>query len=112
MRRDGLEVDRFNLLRDLFPGKRIVIAEFSWPSAGYNRRDANPGEIAQAEVLRDFVRRAEALGNGRGQSLHLCGVRDIDPAGQHRRAGRQHFGHLLQWDECAGWPDHLHQRPL
>src|SRR6266571_1924605 len=29
-------VDRFNLLRDIFPGKRIVIAEFGWPSAGYN----------------------------------------------------------------------------
>ena len=26
-----------------YPGKRIVIAEFGWPSAGYNRRDANPG---------------------------------------------------------------------
>ena len=39
-----------------------MIAEFGWPSAGYNRRDANPGKLAQAEVLRDFVNRAEALG--------------------------------------------------
>lgn len=51
----------YDKLRRSFPGKRIVIAEFGWPSAGPNRRDANPGEIAQAEVLRDFVRRAEAL---------------------------------------------------
>ena len=44
-----------------YPGKRIVIAEFGWPSAGYNLQDANPGRIEQATVLRDFVSRAEAL---------------------------------------------------
>src|SRR6267143_4651202 len=33
-------VDRFNLLRDIFPGKRVVIAEFGWPSAGYNLLNA------------------------------------------------------------------------
>ncbi len=52
----------YNKLRLAYPGKRIVIAEFGWPSAGYNRRDAVPGKIAQAEVLRDFLSRAEALG--------------------------------------------------
>jgi exo-beta-1,3-glucanase (GH17 family)/cellulose synthase/poly-beta-1,6-N-acetylglucosamine synthase-like glycosyltransferase len=52
----------YNRLRQAYPGKRIVIAEFGWPSAGYNRRDAYPGQIAQAQVLRDFVTRAEALG--------------------------------------------------
>jgi exo-beta-1,3-glucanase (GH17 family)/cellulose synthase/poly-beta-1,6-N-acetylglucosamine synthase-like glycosyltransferase len=52
----------YNKLRDAYPGKRIVIAEFGWPSAGYNRRDAFPGRTAQAEVLRDFVSRADALG--------------------------------------------------
>ncbi len=45
----------YNRLRQAHPGKRIVIAEFGWPSAGYNRRDAYPGQMAQAEVLRDFV---------------------------------------------------------
>lgn len=49
-------------LRQAFPGKRIVIAEFGWPSAGYNRRDANPGRAEQATVVRDFVSHAEALG--------------------------------------------------
>jgi hypothetical protein len=44
------------------PGKRIVIAEFGWPSAGYNRRDANPDPLVQARVLRSFVARAESLG--------------------------------------------------
>jgi exo-beta-1,3-glucanase (GH17 family)/cellulose synthase/poly-beta-1,6-N-acetylglucosamine synthase-like glycosyltransferase len=52
----------YNRLRQAHPGKRIVIAEFGWPSAGYNRRDAYPGQMAQAGVLRDFVTRAEALG--------------------------------------------------
>jgi exo-beta-1,3-glucanase (GH17 family)/cellulose synthase/poly-beta-1,6-N-acetylglucosamine synthase-like glycosyltransferase len=52
----------YDQLRRSYPGKRVVIAEFGWPSAGYNRRDAYPGRLAQAEVLRDFVTRAEALG--------------------------------------------------
>src|SRR5438445_869306 len=55
-------VDRYNLLRNLFPGKRIVIAEFGWPSAGYNLRNADPGPFQQALTLRNFVSRAEALG--------------------------------------------------
>ena len=50
------------LLRDKFPGKRIVIAEFGWPSAGYNLVNADPGPFQQASVLRNFVARAEAMG--------------------------------------------------
>src|SRR5262249_15870860 len=49
-------------LRRTHPGKRIVIAEFGWPSAGYNMHAADPGPIEQATVLRDFVSRAEAYG--------------------------------------------------
>jgi exo-beta-1,3-glucanase (GH17 family)/cellulose synthase/poly-beta-1,6-N-acetylglucosamine synthase-like glycosyltransferase len=52
----------YGLLRETFPGKRIVIAEFGWPSAGYNLRNANPGPFEQARVLRNFVTRAEAIG--------------------------------------------------
>jgi exo-beta-1,3-glucanase (GH17 family)/cellulose synthase/poly-beta-1,6-N-acetylglucosamine synthase-like glycosyltransferase len=52
----------YDKLRRTFPGKRIVIAEFGWPSAGYNFKSANPGRIEQAEVLRDFIARADALG--------------------------------------------------
>ena len=55
-------VAMFQLLRDQFPGKRIVIAEFGWPSAGYNLRNAVPGPFEQASVLRNFVNRAEAIG--------------------------------------------------
>lgn len=52
----------YDKLRKAYPGKRIVIAEFGWPSAGYNMHNANPGRIEQAVVLRDFVSRAEAYG--------------------------------------------------
>ncbi len=52
----------YDKLRAAYPGKRIVIAEFGWPSAGYNLRDATPGRIEQATVLRDFVSRADAYG--------------------------------------------------
>ena len=52
----------YQKLRDAFPGKRIVIAEFGWPSAGYNLKAANPGPFEQAVTLRNFVSRAEAIG--------------------------------------------------
>jgi len=52
----------YQMLRDKFPGKRIMIAEFGWPSAGYNLRNADPGPFEQAVVLRNFVVRAEAIG--------------------------------------------------
>ncbi|MBB5045645.1 cellulose synthase/poly-beta-1,6-N-acetylglucosamine synthase-like glycosyltransferase/exo-beta-1,3-glucanase (GH17 family) [Rhodopseudomonas rhenobacensis] len=52
----------YQKLRDAFPGKRIVIAEFGWPSAGYNLKDAVPGPFEQAVTLRNFVNRAEAVG--------------------------------------------------
>jgi exo-beta-1,3-glucanase (GH17 family)/cellulose synthase/poly-beta-1,6-N-acetylglucosamine synthase-like glycosyltransferase len=55
-------VSMYQLLRDQFPGKRIMIAEFGWPSAGYNLRSAEPGPFEQAKVLRNFVTRADAIG--------------------------------------------------
>ena len=55
-------IAHYNKLRAIHPGKRIVIAEFGWPSAGYNMLKANPGRIEQAAVLRDFISRAEAYG--------------------------------------------------
>ena len=55
-------VSMYQLLRNQFPGKRVVIAEFGWPSAGYNLRTADPGPFQQAAVLRNFVTRAEAIG--------------------------------------------------
>jgi exo-beta-1,3-glucanase (GH17 family)/glycosyltransferase involved in cell wall biosynthesis len=55
-------IEFYDKLRRALPGKRIVIAEFGWPSAGYNFRNATPGRLEQAMVLRDFVSRAEAYG--------------------------------------------------
>ncbi|MCK9919335.1 glycosyltransferase [Microbacteriaceae bacterium K1510] len=55
-------IGSYEYLRRLYPGKRIVIAEFGWPTAGYNLQGANPGRIEQAVALRDFVTRAEAYG--------------------------------------------------
>src|ERR1700704_3973185 len=52
----------YQMLRGQFSGKRIMIAEFGWPSAGYNLRNADPGPFQQAVVLRNFVTRAEAIG--------------------------------------------------
>ncbi|MFZ5690528.1 MAG: glycosyltransferase [Pseudomonadota bacterium] len=52
----------YNQLRQMYPGKRIVIAEFGWPSAGYNFKLAHPGYFEQAHVIRDFVARANAIG--------------------------------------------------
>jgi cellulose synthase/poly-beta-1,6-N-acetylglucosamine synthase-like glycosyltransferase/exo-beta-1,3-glucanase (GH17 family) len=52
----------YGTLRDAFPGKHIVIAEFGWPSAGYNRGAAVPGKLEQAAIMRSFVWRAQALG--------------------------------------------------
>jgi len=52
----------YDRLRQAFPGKRIVIAEFGWPSSGYNYKNANPGRLEQAEILRDFVSRADSYG--------------------------------------------------
>jgi len=55
-------IEIYDKLRQAYPGKRIVIAEFGWPSSGYNYRAAEPSPIDQAVLLRDFVTRADAYG--------------------------------------------------
>ena len=55
-------IEFYDKLRQMHPGKRIVIAEFGWPSAGYNFHQAQPGRFEQAMVIRDFVNRAQAYG--------------------------------------------------
>jgi exo-beta-1,3-glucanase (GH17 family)/cellulose synthase/poly-beta-1,6-N-acetylglucosamine synthase-like glycosyltransferase len=57
-----LAISHYDQLRRAYPGKRIVIAEFGWPSTGYNFHDSDPGRIEQAMVLRDFTARAQAYG--------------------------------------------------
>jgi exo-beta-1,3-glucanase (GH17 family) len=55
-------ISHYDELRRDYPGKRIVVAEFGWPSAGYNNLNSDPGRIEQATILRDFASRAEAYG--------------------------------------------------
>ncbi len=55
-------IQKYDQLGQSYPGKRIVVAEFGWPSAGPNRNDAQPDPLTQAAVLRNFVSRAEQLG--------------------------------------------------
>jgi cellulose synthase/poly-beta-1,6-N-acetylglucosamine synthase-like glycosyltransferase/exo-beta-1,3-glucanase (GH17 family) len=52
----------YNKLRKMHEGKRVVIAEFGWPSGGYNRGASEPGLMEQASIFRDFVSRADAMG--------------------------------------------------
>jgi exo-beta-1,3-glucanase (GH17 family)/cellulose synthase/poly-beta-1,6-N-acetylglucosamine synthase-like glycosyltransferase len=52
----------YERLRQAYPGKRIVIAEFGWPSAGLNRKEAVPDPVSQAQILREFIARADAMG--------------------------------------------------
>ncbi|MBF0130711.1 MAG: glycosyltransferase, partial [Alphaproteobacteria bacterium] len=49
---------RYDDLQKAFPGKKIVISEFGWPSQGYNRYEAKTGQLIQAQVIRDFVAEA------------------------------------------------------
>ena len=53
-------IESYELLRKMYSGKRIVIAEFGWPTAGYNLQKANPGRTEQAMIIRDFVTWAKA----------------------------------------------------
>jgi cellulose synthase/poly-beta-1,6-N-acetylglucosamine synthase-like glycosyltransferase/exo-beta-1,3-glucanase (GH17 family) len=52
----------YDQLRAKYPGKKIVIGEFGWPSAGHNFEGAVPDPISQAVILRNFVARANARG--------------------------------------------------
>jgi cellulose synthase/poly-beta-1,6-N-acetylglucosamine synthase-like glycosyltransferase/exo-beta-1,3-glucanase (GH17 family) len=54
--------DLYDKLLAAYPGKKIVIGEFGWPSAGHNFKQAVPNPISQAVILRDFVARANVLG--------------------------------------------------
>jgi len=52
----------YDKLQAAYPGKKIVIGEFGWPSAGHNFERAVPGPFSQAGLLRDFAAEANLLG--------------------------------------------------
>ncbi|MFH1984599.1 MAG: glycosyltransferase [Pseudomonadota bacterium] len=60
-------VDRMDLLKALFPGKPIVIAEVGWPSHGRTRMSAVASPANQAMFLRRFMKRAQ-------QEKYICYV--------------------------------------
>src|SRR5262249_33381666 len=55
-------IEFYTKLRQAHPGKRIVIAEVGWPSAGYNMLKGDPGRIPRASLSRYCVSRAGAYG--------------------------------------------------
>jgi len=52
--------DNFQKVRNVYPGKRVVIGEVGWPSAGLPNGVAVPSEINQRRFLKDFVEWARA----------------------------------------------------
>jgi exo-beta-1,3-glucanase (GH17 family) len=52
-------VDIVERVRRAFPGKRVVIGETGWPSAGRMRADARPGPVEQARYYALFKKLAE-----------------------------------------------------
>jgi exo-beta-1,3-glucanase (GH17 family) len=57
---DG-SIEIYDRLLKTYPGKKIVIGEFGWPSEGHNFERAKADPISQAVILRNFVVRANAL---------------------------------------------------
>ncbi len=57
-------VAMYQLLRDQFPGKRIMIAEFGWPSAGYNlqQRRSRPVRAGRGAAQLRHPRRSHRHG--------------------------------------------------
>jgi len=76
-------MQQYDALRQKYPGKRIVIAEFGWPSGGYNRQSAEPGRMEQAKVVREFVARAESHEVPTDDILETAEVRVVGGDGQH-----------------------------
>ena len=93
----------YDLLRQTYPGKRVVIAEFGWPSAGYNRRDAIPGPLAQA--ARCAVRRPRR--GARHRLQHHRSLRSaVEDLRRRRRPLLGHVQHLAPAEIPADRADH------
>jgi exo-beta-1,3-glucanase (GH17 family)/cellulose synthase/poly-beta-1,6-N-acetylglucosamine synthase-like glycosyltransferase len=54
--------ERYAEVEHAYPGKRIVLAEVGWPSAGLTIGDAVPSRVNQAKFLRTFLNRVEGTG--------------------------------------------------
>jgi len=52
-------LEKYNLIKNLYPGKRIVIGETGWPSYGTSNGSAVPSMENQLKYIRDFMEIAE-----------------------------------------------------
>ena len=51
-------------IKRAFPGKRLLVGEAGWPSAGRMREGARPSRVNQARFVREMIVAAEAAGIG------------------------------------------------
>ncbi|MEO5373784.1 MAG: glycosyltransferase [Alphaproteobacteria bacterium] len=93
---------RYDDLKALYPKKKIVIAEFGWPSQGYNRNAAETGPLIQAQLVRAFIDEATRRGidyniveafdqpwkTGEGSVGAYWGLYDADRQPKFELAGR------------------------
>jgi cellulose synthase/poly-beta-1,6-N-acetylglucosamine synthase-like glycosyltransferase/exo-beta-1,3-glucanase (GH17 family) len=91
-------LDRYKAVRKAYPGKRIVIAEFGWPSKGYNNRDAGTGATRQAEVIRSFLRAV----NDQGIEFNI--IEAFDQPWKSREGSVGAYWGLLDADGNAKFP--------
>lgn len=56
---DDFIVEKYSIIKNLFPNKKIYIGEIGWPSNGYNNDKAIPSLENQAKAIRGFVNLAK-----------------------------------------------------
>ena len=55
-------IEKYNVVKNIHPNKKIVIGETGWPSHGYNNRSAVPSLKNQAMAIRGFINLAKENG--------------------------------------------------
>ncbi len=55
-------IEKYSVVEELFPNRKIVIGETGWPSHGYNNNKAVPSIKNQAQAIRGFVNLAHEKG--------------------------------------------------
>lgn len=102
---------RLEQLRARYPGKRIVLTEVGWPSAGRPIDAARASRVDQALFLRSFLDRAQGLDyfvieafdqpwkiEGEGMAGGYWGLSDV-----HRQAKFSWTGPVRERDDWAIW---------
>ncbi|MGB3751364.1 MAG: glycosyltransferase family 2 protein [Arcobacteraceae bacterium] len=56
---DDAITKRYEIVRNIFPNKKMHIGEIGWPSHGYNNMDSVPGLKNQAIAVRSFINLAK-----------------------------------------------------